>query len=264
MYILDRGLGDIFSSKDGDSNTGNKLVDASANGNLQEVKRLTEEEQLDPEQGVGKNEVNALHEAAVTGHLDVLRYFIEERGCNAACMSVGGTPLHYAAMKNHLHIVQYLIEMQQVEPFIRSHNDGSTALQCACYGGSIDVIHYLAKEMSKYLPLKDIVEDRDRKGYRPLHETALFGHLEATKFLITELNADPNGTNDSGVLPLHFAVYGGHLEVVKYLIEHHQKHCDPSCRLNKDPRGWHGRLLLETAHKCGHHHIVEYLESVID
>ena len=258
-------MGRGITLKDGDPDTGNELHDASRKGELQEVKRLTEEEQLDP-LGVNKKGLNALHCAALAGHLDVLKYFIEDRGCNAACVDQrGATPLHCAAQFKHLNIIQYLVEKQQVEP--SSRVSGYTALHFACAGGSIDVIHYLAKEMSKYLPLKEVVEDQAHRGVRPLHVAAMFGHLEAVKFMITELNSDPNATTNVGVNALHFAISGGHLEVVRNLTEYHQQHCDPSCRSTIDPRrpGWHSRaFLLNLANVKGHHHIIEYLESISD
>ena len=255
--IFERELGDIMGTRHGitlkNPDAGNKLHIASQKGELQEVKRLTEEEKLDP-LGLDKSGFNSLHLAAMGDHLDVLRYFIEDRGCSAACVDRRGvTPLHVAAQLKHLDIVQYLIEKQQVEPFSRT-SDGFTALHCACAGGSIDIIHYLAKEMSKYLPLKEVAEDQVRGGFSPLHLAAMRGHLEAVKFMINELNSDPNATNDGGNA-LHCAVIGGHLEVVRYLIEYHQQHCDPLCRSTKDPRsrGWHNRaFLLGLASRKGH------------
>ena len=187
-------MGRGVTLKDGDLNTGDdKLCHASLKGDLQEVKRLTEEEQYDP-LGVDENGINALHYAVAAGHLDVLRYFTEDRGCNAACTGPNGwTPLHIAARFKQIDIVRYLLEKQQVEPFSRT-NDGSTALHHTCAGGSVDVIHYLAKEMSKYLPLKDVVEDQTHEGARPLHLAAIECHLEAVKFMLTELNSDLNAT----------------------------------------------------------------------
>ena len=74
-----------------------KLHIVSRKGKLQEVKRLVEEELLDPLQK-DKQGKNALHYAAWGGHSDdVLKYFIEDRGCNAACLDQDG----------HLFIMQW-------------------------------------------------------------------------------------------------------------------------------------------------------------
>ena len=75
---------------------------------------------MNPLEKVGKYGQNALHFTARGGHLDVLRYFIEERGCSAACLDQRGrTPLHHAAANRRREVVQYLVEIQQVEPFCR-------------------------------------------------------------------------------------------------------------------------------------------------
>ena len=184
-----------------------KLHIASQKGDLQEVMWLVEEEHLSPLQ---KNEHGkpALHYAAWSGHLNVLRYFVEDRGCNAGYQdqSEGWTPLHCAAVNKHLDIVQFLIEKQQVEPFSRNKH-GHTALHLACAGGSIDVIHYLANKMSKYLPLKDVVHNRDYEGKVSMAWAAFCGHIEACKFLITNLNCDFNTTDNKKRTFVHYSAY---------------------------------------------------------
>ena len=227
-----------------------KLHIASQKGDLQEVMRLVEEEHLSPLQ-IDKHGITAIHYASWYGHLNVLRYFIKDRGCNAACQDQDGwTTLHYAAGYKHLHLVQYLIEKQQVEPFSRNKR-GHTALHQACAGGSVDVINYLAKEMSKYLPLKEVVHDRGHKEMIPMHCAALLGHLEAIKFLITDLNCDPNSTDYKNRTCVHLSAQGGHLHVVKYFIE--QLHCDPSCLTVNRSTPLHSATLK------GQQNVVQYL-----
>ena len=85
----------------GDESSGHELHLVSQKGDLEEVKRLTEEKELNPLQK-DKDGMNALHYAARGGQLCVLKYFIEEQGHNPASQSsVGGlaewTPLHFAA-----------------------------------------------------------------------------------------------------------------------------------------------------------------------
>ena len=202
-----------------DGNPGQlRLHIASVKGDLQEVMRLVEEENLSPLQK-DKRRGTAIHYASQQGHLNLLRYFIEDRGCNAAYQGQNGwTPLQYAARYGHFLLVQYLIEKQQVEPFSRN-KFGHTALHQACAGGNIDIIRYLAKKMSKYLPLEDVVHDKDHKGEIPMHAAAFFGHLNAIKFMIDELNCDPNTTDNKNGTCVHYTALHGHLHVVKYFIE---------------------------------------------
>jgi ankyrin repeat protein len=214
--ICDRDLEDVsgmrhdVALKDDGDPCDFKFHIASEKGDLQEVMRLIEEEHLSPLQK-DKRGLTAVHYAAIGGHLNMLRYFIEDRGCNAACQGQDRwTPLHYAARNSHLLLVQYLIEKQQVEPFSRNKY-GHTALHHACIDGSIDVIRYLAKEMSKYLPLKDVVHDIDHRGMIPMHWAALFGHLDAIKFLITDLLCDLNAADYQNRTFVHTSTRQGHI-----------------------------------------------------
>ena len=77
--------------------TANDLHVASLRGDLEEVKRLIENEGFNPLQTESKNGQNALHYAAWGGQLEVMQYFIEEKGCNPTCQDFrGSTPLHTA------------------------------------------------------------------------------------------------------------------------------------------------------------------------
>ena len=91
-----------------------ELHQASRRGELDEVKRLTEEKKLNPLQKNNNNDT-ALHLAAVGGHLNIMKYFIEERFLVPACLGWHGqTPLHRAAFNKQLEVVRYLVAEQQV------------------------------------------------------------------------------------------------------------------------------------------------------
>ena len=82
-------------------------------GDLETIMFLVDSEHQNPLQ---KNQYGntALHAAAQGGSLDVLKYFINERDCNPACLGyLGGTPLHVATEHD---CVKYLVIEQQVEP----------------------------------------------------------------------------------------------------------------------------------------------------
>ena len=177
--LFDRGLADLdMGMGHGGSGTLNELHRASYRGDLEEVKRLIEEEGFNPLQTVGEYEKNALHFAAAGGHTTVIKHFIQERGCNPACQdSQGVTPLHIAAQFSHLELVRYLVEEEKVDPMCLT-KDGNTPLHRACVGGNIDVVTYIVNAMTKYLPLKDVVEFKGEHGWPPMHFAARYGHLE--------------------------------------------------------------------------------------
>ena len=58
----------------------------------------------------------------------------------------------------------------------------------------------------------------DKNGYTPLHVSAQFGHLEATKLLVKR-GAAINNTNKYGNTPLIEAASSGKLEIFRYLTK---------------------------------------------
>ena len=68
------------------------------------MKRLVEEEHVDPSYA-------GLCCASEFGHLDIVKYFVEEKKCNVECRDpLGQTPLQYATRGGRLTVVKYLIE----------------------------------------------------------------------------------------------------------------------------------------------------------
>ena len=172
----------------------------------------------------------------------MMKYLSEERGHNPASQSftgrtVGWMPLHHAAVCNQLEMVKYLVDEQLVDPLCQAE-DGSAplSLHLACVGGNVEVVAYLVKEMSKYLPLKDIVNCKNNEGAALIHTAALCGHLKVVKYFTTEINCDPNvivtgdcsnrSINCGGRIALHHAAQRGHLNMVKFLVE--QQKCNPT------------------------------------
>jgi ankyrin repeat protein len=97
-------------------------IDAAVKtGNLELVEQLLK---------AGVDSSTALHVAAHEGHLEIVKYFVDNGiiGINAQD-SQGQTPLHCAVSKGHLPIVHYLIN-NGADVHVKT-NSGSTALAVA-------------------------------------------------------------------------------------------------------------------------------------
>ena len=126
-----------------------------------------------------------LHVAAAYGHLNIVRYFIEDRKLNAATESTNKeTPLHFAALNGHLHIVKYLVGTQLVDPTSLDNNHCSP-LHNACRSGNIDVVKYLMSEIQQQQPLD--VNEKAIDGITPFHFAAATGSPNLIRFLLKEL-----------------------------------------------------------------------------
>ena len=200
-----------------------RLCSAAWEGNLQEVRRLVEEEGEDPKRCGGMSRWTPLHRSAAGGHLHVVRYLIEEQHCDSKCMSKNRcTPLHYGADIGHLHVVKYLIEEQHCDPKCVDKY-GWTPLLRSAYGGHLQVVRYLIEE--QHCDPKCV----NKYGRTPLHLSASGGHLQVIRYLIEEQHCDPKCVDKNGYIPLHHASEWGHVEVVKYLLVVH--HCNPNCKI---------------------------------
>jgi len=86
-----------------------------------------------------------LHNAAGQGNLDMVKYLCEELEVevNAIDQFYGQTPLHCAAGQGHLDVVKYLCEEREVNKETTA-NSGETPLDYALSGNKRDVAKYLS------------------------------------------------------------------------------------------------------------------------
>ena len=202
------------------------------------MKRLVEERHVDPS-------YKGLCYASYFGHLDIVKYFVEERKCNIECKDqLGQTPLHYAAAQGRLAIVKYLIEEKGCDPMCRGPRSWTT-LHFACESCHLDLVKYLVEER-KLDP-----SCQDEHDFTPLFVAAQFGPLDVVKYLIEVQHCGVNFGDEYGNSALHHAAARGKLDIVKYLIE--EIGCDPECRTKK------GKTSLYHACETGELDVVKYL-----
>ena len=109
-------------------------------GDIDTVKCIVEDFKVDPndKDNIG---YTPLHEASFSGHLNVVKYFIDY-GVNPAIKNEDGkTPLHLASYNGKLEIVKYLIEICKVDSNIKD-KDGKTPLNLAMDKKHFNIINY--------------------------------------------------------------------------------------------------------------------------
>ena len=81
-----------------------------------------------------------------TGRVHLARqvqYLITEQGCDPMCRGFGGrAPLHCAYDRGHLDVVKYLIDDQKVDPSCRDE----APLHIACVTGQLSVVRVLVED----------------------------------------------------------------------------------------------------------------------
>ena len=199
----------------------NPLHLAAFHGHMQIVKYLIEERDCDKEcQNRYKN--TPLHRAARQGQLAVVQYLVKEKECDPMCVcNWGRTPLHIACNHNHLNVVKYLMELEGINVNLKDKRHGLRPLDLAAESGSLAVVKYMTGERKCYDPSKY------EGSHTPLHFAANNGKEDVVKYLTAHRIIDRNVKGNHGRTPLHSACKGGHLDVVRHLID--IANADPSC-----------------------------------
>ena len=150
------------------------------------------------------------------GHLEIFKYFIEEKGANINASTIIITRSSafdrrttFLVEAGNLEIVKYLLEKGGN---INDKDDkGRTALIYASMSVDLETVKYLIEKGAD-------VNAKDNNGSTALMDASSGGCLEIIKYLI-EKGADVNAKDNNGSTALIYASRKGHLETVEYLLE---------------------------------------------
>uniref|UniRef100_UPI00398F7E32 ankyrin repeat domain-containing protein 16 isoform X2 n=1 Tax=Pristiophorus japonicus TaxID=55135 RepID=UPI00398F7E32 len=187
---------------------------AARHGHLEILKYLVEE------LGTGVELINRdykrpLHEAASLGHQECLRYLISQ-GARVDCLKKADwTPLMMACTRKNLGVIKDLIESGA--SLTLKNKDGWNGFHIACREGTPEIIQYL-------LEVSPGIWDVESKIKRtPLHTAAMHGRFEAAELLLERCGYKPDAKDSCGVTPFMDAVQNGHIEIARLLLERHRE-----------------------------------------
>jgi ankyrin repeat protein len=184
------------------------LQQACMNNDVAEVRRLVEEEGADIDKATS-NGPTPLYTAAMSSHLDVVRYLVEKGADKDKARATSMTPMCIAASKGFMHIVQYLVEQGADKD--KAAIGGVTPLFMAAQEGILAMVRYLVEQgADKNKPSSD--------GSTPLCMAAGMGRVAVVRCLV-EHGADMDAKAMGTVTPMMAAFSRGHFEVVTYLAE---------------------------------------------
>ena len=182
-----------------------QLIHASQDGDPSKVKYLVEVRHVDPHScRDDEHDATPLHWASFCGHVNVVRYLVEERNCNIECRNKhGNTPLHCAALQGRLDVVQYLISEGGCDPMSRGQYT-SPPLHHTCNEDTLDV-H------------RNSYPCRYEDDATPLHLAAFNGYLSVVRVLVEDYLCDPGVRDRNRRTPADWAQSEGQTQILSYL-----------------------------------------------
>jgi len=180
-----------------------ELILAACEKDLPQLKRVLEETEFDVgSEPLGSEGETALHVTCAHGHLDMVQYLVNDRGCSVAApnsRAVGATPLEVAWANEHWEVVEFLLKAIQGKELCSEVGLAPTTQ---------------LQEVAKY-------------GDEALHQACIHGYLEAVNvltyndyiYLKNKRGCDPTAVSSHGTTPLQVAWENKHWEVASYLLQ---------------------------------------------
>ena len=182
-----------------------------------------------------------LHTACRCGHLNIVKYFMDELHGRVAIMFIASL-LQVACQSGQTEVVQYLLETKGGNPMEkdlgiadsgRSHYQeshakisfGNSLVHTACLCGNISLVKTLLTQYKHCLTVQNVI------GNIPLHCACISDNVSLVNLLMTDYKCDCETPNLNGDTPLHTACEWGSLRVANILIN--DFHCNPNT-CNKD------------------------------
>ena len=188
-------------------------------GHTDILRSLSEEynESLEQWNNDGKR---ALHEAALGGHLECVKYLIT-RNVEIDCLKrADWTPLMLACTKDNFEIITELLKAGANPKLL--NKDGWNSFHIATREGHTGIVRHFF-DISP-----DIWDTVSNNGRTPLHTTALHGHLETAQLLLKRGRYTPDRPDSCGTTPLMDSFKGNYVNVASLLITKH--HARPEAR----------------------------------
>jgi len=162
------------------------------------------------ERPVYKNYNKSIHYAAIEGHLEVVKYLLENGANINAIGNLDYQSIHCAALEGHLEVVKYLLE--NGADINAKNSDGYQPIHCAVFEGHLEVVKYLLENGAD-------INAKDNVGKTPLYHAVYDCNMECIKYLILQ-GADVNISTEDNISPLHIAIKKNtDLEIIQLLVE---------------------------------------------
>ncbi|XP_031335923.1 ankyrin repeat domain-containing protein 17-like isoform X2 [Photinus pyralis] len=152
-----------------------------------------------------------LMEAAQEGHLDLVKYLLENNANVRAQTQTGDTALTYACENGHTDVADLLLQFGA--DLEHESEGGRTPLMKACRAGHLCTVQFLISKGA------DVNRQTTNNDHTPLSLACAGGHLTVVELLLAH-RADPNHKLKDNSTMLIEAAKGGHTTVVQLLLDY--------------------------------------------
>ena len=190
-------------------------VSAIEREDLSELQHVLEESEWDigsePLDSIGQT---ALHIACTNGHLDIVQYLVNKKGCSVTVEDVyGHTPLILSLINKHWKMANFLLQFAPdsfINDLVSSYNMSivmkvaKEALAASCKEGYFELVKYLIKSGWHIVDHKEII-----------NSARCFDNLHIVKYLLTHCQC----TIPDDMSEVHIACIQGVVEKVKKALD---------------------------------------------
>ncbi|EMD40637.1 hypothetical protein CERSUDRAFT_43468 [Gelatoporia subvermispora B] len=181
---------------------------AAATGDLKCVqdafRKAVENDNVDPfslaNDASPRSGLTALHTAARRGHINIVKWLMEECGAMSDVEDKEGEVCHnhVSALNGHLRVITYLLP-DKADVHTKDA-DGWTALHNACAKGYLDIVRWLCEHGGAAAEVNGTrgIDVKSKGGWTPLMNAASKGHLPVVLYLLSKQSADPLVRNNWG------------------------------------------------------------------
>ena len=216
--------GDVLHRKGPQKNAGAKPpmppgLEAARDGDLEGLRGLLDSGAWKVEDTDNTGSL-AVHWAAGGGHLDIVRWIVQELDPRQAVAPAakrkkrdGRQPIHWAARNNRVAVIDFLLSGPHEEGNVKVDAgtfDGTTPLHLAAFGGSLEACEALLGAGASVSVLNDWLCDAS-------HWAAMGGSVAVLE-LLEQRGAKFTGLQKEGHSALHKAAHRGHLEALEWLL----------------------------------------------
>ena len=229
-------------------------LSACATGDLTAAMELAKGGGWQPAHAADKHGNSALMWAAGGGHVNIVRWLLEERGVAVDTSNKDGrTALMWACKNGHYEVVRYLCEEGNADVTLRMKDD-SSAFDWAVLGGDEPTMELLAAH-----PKVDI-NALNKFGCASVQWAAAAGNVATCRWLLSK-GIDLGHVNTARHGAIVKAAWKGHKPCLEFLLHDEE---GPKLTWQLAMRDLEGRTVAELVRLNGQEETAEWLEPLIE